>query len=53
MAAIFKPSANIVAASTLLLLLAIGLGGIGWWWLWPRMDYVRHVRWTVTSTGPL
>ena len=52
MAAIFKPSANIVAASTLLLLLAIGLGGIGWWWLWPRMDYVRHVRWTVTQPVP-
>jgi hypothetical protein len=52
MAAIFKPSANIVAASTLLLLLAIGLGGVGWWWLWPRMDYVRHVRWTVTQPVP-
>lgn len=52
MAAIFKPSANIAATSTLLAMLSLGVGGIGWWWLWPRTDYVRNVLWPVHQPVP-
>ena len=44
MAAIFTPTANLGWKLTLLALAAVFLGAMGWWWLWPRMDYVRHVR---------
>ncbi len=52
MAAIFKPTANLAATVTLLAVAAAFAGGIGWWWLWPRMDYVRHVRWTIEQPVP-
>ncbi len=52
MAAIFKPTANLASTLTLLGLAAIFVGGMGWWWLWPRMDYARHVRWTVQQPVP-
>ncbi len=52
MAAIFKPTANL-ASTLILLILAVGfVGGIGWWWLWPRTDYVRNVRWTIEQPVP-
>ena len=51
MTAIFRSSANLAATLTLLILAGLFVGGIGWWWLWPRTDYVRHVGWTVRSTG--
>src|ERR1700742_1105786 len=47
MPAIFRPSANLAAAVTLLAVAALGAGGVAWWWLGPRTDYARHVRWAV------
>lgn len=52
MAAIFRPSANLAAAVAMLAALSLVIGGIGWWWLWPRTDYVRHLRWTVEQPVP-
>src|SRR5665213_1889365 len=52
MAAIFKPSANLAATLTLLGVLALGLGGVGWWWLWPRTNFVRHILWPVDQPVP-
>ncbi|HEX4260119.1 MAG TPA: cytochrome C [Acetobacteraceae bacterium] len=37
---------------TLLVVAGGFIGGIGWWWLWPRMDYVRDVRWIVEQPVP-
>jgi Cytochrome c7 and related cytochrome c len=28
------------------------LGGLTWWWAWPRMDYVRHRSWIVEQPVP-
>lgn len=50
--AIFSPTANLAAKSTLLAAAAVFFGAIGWWWLWPRMDYVRHVRATISQPVP-
>ena len=25
---------------------------VGWWWLWPRMDYRLHTDWTVEQPVP-
>jgi hypothetical protein len=52
MAAIFTPIANLGWKLTLLALAAVFLGAMGWWWLWPRMDYVRHVRATIHQPVP-
>ena len=52
MAAIFGPAANLVSKLTLLALAAVFAGGMGWWWLWPRTDYARHVGWTVEQPVP-
>ena len=52
MAAVFRPQANLAAGLTLLGLAALFVGGIAWWWLWPRTDFVRHVGWTVTQPVP-
>jgi hypothetical protein len=52
LAAIFRPTANLAAKATLLAVAGGFIGGIGWWWLWPRMDYVRHVRWIVEQPVP-
>ena len=52
MVAIFRPSANVAATVTLLGMTALFVGGIGWWWMWPRTDYVRHVRWTIDQPVP-
>ncbi|HEX4178793.1 MAG TPA: cytochrome c3 family protein [Rhizomicrobium sp.] len=52
MAAIFAPHANLVAKLTLLAAATGALGGIGWWWAWPRTDYVRHTNWTVEQPVP-
>jgi hypothetical protein len=41
MVAIFRPSANLVAALTL------GAGSIARRWIWPRTDYARHVAWPI------
>jgi hypothetical protein len=52
LAAIFRPTANLAAKVTLLVVAGGFIGGIGWWWLWPRMDYVRDVRWIVEQPVP-
>ena len=52
MAAIFTPTANLGSKLTLLALAAVFFGAMGWWWLWPRMDYVRHVRATINQPVP-
>jgi hypothetical protein len=52
MPAIFRPSANLAAAVTLLGLAALGAGGVAWWWWGPRTDYARHVRWPVDQPVP-
>ncbi len=52
MAAIFTPRADLAAKLILLGIAVAGVGGLGWWWLWPRMDYARHVRWTVEQPVP-
>lgn len=52
MPAIFRPTANI---ATQVILLGLGIflvTGVGWWWVWPRMDYVRHRSWTVEQPVP-
>ena len=52
MAAIFRPSANVWARVVLLgtgLLLA---GGVAWWLLWPRMDWVRRVGFPIEQPVP-
>jgi hypothetical protein len=52
MPAIFRPSANLAAAVTLLLVVAIGVAAVMWWWLWPRTDYARHIRWPLHQPVP-
>ena len=52
MAAIFTPRADLAAKLILLGMAVAGVGGLGWWWLWPRTDYARHVRWTVEQPVP-
>jgi hypothetical protein len=47
MAAIFRPEANLAAKLSLLAMAGLAVGGIAWWWFWPRSDYVRHTNWTV------
>jgi hypothetical protein len=52
MAAIFTPGANLNAKLALAGAVGVVLGGIGWWWGWPRTDYVRHTDWTVEQPVP-
>jgi Cytochrome c7 and related cytochrome c len=52
MAAVFRPSANLWAALTLLVVMAAGAGAVGWWWFWPRTDYARHVGLPVEQPVP-
>lgn len=52
MSAIFRPTANVVARTALLGMLGVGMGGFVWWWMWPRMDYVRHRNWIVEQPVP-
>ena len=52
MPAIFRPSANIATQLVLLGVGALLLGGVIWWWAWPRMDYVRHRSWIVEQPVP-
>jgi len=50
--AIFKPRANLFATLALLSMGAAVAGGLGWWWLWPRSDYVRRVGFTIDQPVP-
>jgi hypothetical protein len=52
MAAIFRPSANLAATVTLLIVAALALALVIGWWIWPRTDYSRHVRWQVHQPVP-
>ena len=52
MPAIFRPSANLAAAVTLLAVAGIVLFAVIWWWAWPHTDYTRHVRWPPEQPVP-
>ena len=52
MAAVFRSSANLVAALTLLGLAGLLICLIGWWWFSPRTNYARHVDWIVGQPVP-
>ena len=52
MAAIFQPRANLFAVLAILATAGLVAGGIAWWWIWPRMDYLRHTDWTVEQPVP-
>jgi len=52
MAAVFRSSANLVAALTLLGLAGLLICLIGWWWFAPRTNYARHVDWIVGQPVP-
>jgi hypothetical protein len=52
MAAIFRPAANLAAKVGLLVMAAVIVGGFIVWWLWPRTDYMRHVRAVVAQPVP-
>src|SRR5581483_10196317 len=52
MPAIFRPSANLAAAVTLLAIAILALAGLAWWWWWPRTDYPRHTRWPLDQPVP-
>ncbi len=52
MAAIFTRRADLTAKLILLGTVVVFAGGMGWWWIWPRTDYARHVRWTVEQPVP-
>ncbi|HEY4173038.1 MAG TPA: cytochrome c3 family protein [Rhodopila sp.] len=52
MAAIFRPAANIAVRIVMVGLGVLIVGGVVWWWAWPRMDYVRHRTWTVEQPVP-
>jgi hypothetical protein len=52
MAAIFSPAANLAAKAVLVAGAGLVLGGVSWWWLWPRTDYVRHSSWFVEQPVP-
>ena len=52
MAAVFGPRANLYSKLALIGVAVAILGGIAWWWIWPRMDYERHVRWYVDQPIP-
>jgi hypothetical protein len=50
--AIFQPSANTFAKLALIGLALTLCGGAGWWWAWPRTDYVRRVGFAVQQPVP-
>lgn len=52
MPAIFRPSANLAAALTLLAIALVVVVAVIWWWAWPRTDYTRHVRWPPEQPVP-
>src|ERR1700749_3952853 len=52
MAAIFRPSANLAATVTLLIVAALVVAFLVGWWVWPRTDYARHTLWQVSQPVP-
>ena len=52
MGAIFGPAANGASKAVILLVGGLAAGGIAWWWLWPRTDYVRRVGFVVQQPVP-
>jgi hypothetical protein len=52
LAAIFRPAANFASKVALLVVVAVVSIGAAFWWLWPRMDYARHVRAVVAQPVP-
>ena len=52
MAAIFPPWSNLAAKLVFLGFAGLAVGGVAWWWIWPRMDYRRHTAWTVQQPVP-
>jgi Cytochrome c7 and related cytochrome c len=52
MAAIFRPSANLVVAVCLVLTLLLAVGSLGLWWFWPHTDYAQHVNLVLPQPVP-
>jgi hypothetical protein len=52
MAAIFGPSANGASKAVLLALGGLIVAGIGWWWVWPRTDYMRSLGFFIDQPVP-
>ncbi len=52
MAAIFSPAANVAAKTGLIAVAVSVLAGLGWWFAWPRTDYVRRAGFTVDQPVP-
>jgi hypothetical protein len=52
MAAIFRPSANLAATITLLIVAGLIAAVLVGWWIWPHTDYSRHVFWQVDQPVP-
>ncbi len=52
MAAIFRPVANLLVRLALLGGLVVVVLPILWWWLAPRTDYARSLRWIVSQEVP-
>jgi hypothetical protein len=52
MAAIFRPSANLAATVTVLIVAGLVVALLVGWWVWPRTDYARHVLWQVDQPVP-
>lgn len=49
---IFTPAADGIVRAALLAMVGLVVAGIGWWWLWPRTDYVRRVGFTIDQPVP-
>ena len=49
---VFRPSANLAAKLILLVTAGVAVAGLGWWWGFPRTNYVRNIRWTVNQPVP-
>jgi hypothetical protein len=52
MAAIFDPASNLYVKIAVLAAVAVVLAGALFWWVWPRTDYVRHLRMVVAQPVP-
>ncbi|MBV9654762.1 MAG: cytochrome c3 family protein, partial [Acetobacteraceae bacterium] len=52
MAAIFTPAANVAARAALAGVALLAVAGLGWWFAWPRTDWMRNKEFTVDQPVP-